>query len=133
MRELVLPADKAAIPQATAWIDAELEKLDCPIKTQMQIDLAVDEVLANIAMYAYPEGSGTVMMRFCCTDRTAEIAFIDSGIPYNPLENPEPDVTLPAEKRKIGGLGIFLVRKMADEVLYRREDGKNVLTVRKRI
>ena len=133
MRELVLPADKAAIPQATAWIDEELEKLDCPMKTQMQIELAVDEVLANIAMYAYPESSGTATMRFCCTDRTAEIVFIDSGIPYNPLENPEPDVTLPAEKRKIGGLGIFLVRKMADEVLYRREDGKNVLTVRKRI
>ena len=133
MREIRLQARKEAIAELTAWIDAELEQAECSPKAQMQIDVAIDEIMANIAMYAYPDREGSVTVRYDCRDRTAEMTFIDEGIPYNPLDNPEPDVTLSAEERKIGGLGIFLVKKMADEVSYRYENGKNILTIRKRI
>ena len=133
MREIVLPAVTESIPKAMAWIDGELEKLECAPKAQMHIDLLMDEILVNVASYAYPDHPGDVTVQFTCRDRIAEITFIDSGIPYNPLENPEPDITLPAEQRPIGGLGIFLVKKMADEAEYRHEGGKNILTIRKTI
>ena len=133
MREIRLRARREAIAELTAWVDAELEQAECSPKAQMQIDVAIDEIMANIVMYAYPGREGNVTVRYSREGRIAEMTFIDEGIPYNPLDNPEPDVTLSAEERKIGGLGIFLVKKMADEVSYRYEDGKNILTIRKRI
>jgi len=133
MREIVLPAAIDSIPKVTAWIDGELEQRGCAPAAQMQIDVAVDEIITNIASYAYPEGGGDFSVCFSCEDGMAEMTFADSGIPYNPLEKPDPDTTLPAEQRPIGGLGIFLVRKMSDEVLYRYEGGKNILTIRKKI
>lgn len=133
MQELVVQAVVGSIREVTAWIDAELEKLDCALKAQMQVDVAIDEIFTNIASYAYPEGPGNVTIQFHCENRTAEIVFIDSGIPFNPLENPDPDITLPADQRPIGGLGVFLARKLTDEIGYRYENGKNVLFIRKRI
>ena len=116
-------------------MDAALEQMDCSVKAQMAIDIALDEILANICHYAYAPGTGTVEV---CVDldaenRTAEITFRDSGVPFDPLQREEPDTTLSAEERKIGGLGIFLVRKTMDAMEYRREGGSNVLTIRKKI
>ena len=123
------------IEQITAFVDRELEKRNCPLKQQIQIRTAIDEIVANIASYAYAPGTGSVTVRFDYdeSDGSALLTFMDEGVPFDPLQRPDPDVTLSAEEREIGGLGIFLVRKTMDDVRYVREDGKNILRIRKKI
>ena len=135
MKEWTFEAKIDRIPWLTEQVDALLEGLDCPIKAQMQIDVAIDELLANIASYAYETGEGQVTVRFDFQpdDRTVALTFIDKGIPYDPLAKPHPDVALEVEKRSVGGLGIFLVKKTMDDMTYARRDGHNMLTIRKRI
>ena len=135
VRDITLEAVIGNIPVATAFVDEQLEQLDCPLKAQTQIDMALDELFNNIASYAYPAGSGTVDVRFEAdpADRTVSVTLTDRGIPFDPLAKQDPDITLPAEQRQIGGLGIFLVKKTMDEVLYRREKDQNILTIRKKI
>mgnify|MGYP002626834446 CR=1 FL=1 len=135
MKELTLTARLDNIPVVTAFIDEQLEAVDCSMKAQMQIDIAIDELFGNIAHYAYGEGTGDATVRFDFDEatRTASIAFIDGGVPFNPLEKADPDVTLSAEERQVGGLGIFMVKKTMDNLTYRYEDGKNVLTLYKHI
>ena len=96
--------------------------------------MAADEIVTNISMYAYAPGTGdfTVNFAFDGEERAAEITFVDEGVPFDPLAKDDPDVTLSAEERQIGGLGIFLVKKTMDDMTYRREDGKNILTIRKK-
>ena len=130
-----MEAVRENIPRITEFVDAALEQMNCSVKTQMAIDIALDEILANICHYAYAPGTGTVEV---CVDhdeenRTAEITFRDRGVPFDPLQKEDPDTTLTAEQREIGGLGIFLVRKTMDAMKYRREGGFNVLTIRKKI
>ena len=135
MKEICLEAVKENIPQATAFVEAELEALDCPLKTQMLISVAIDEVFTNIASYAYAPGTGKALIRFEYDEgsHTALITFIDSGVPFDPLENPDPDVTLSAEERAIGGLGIFMVKKTMDEMVYERKGNENVLRISKKL
>ena len=135
MTELTLKAVIESIPAATAFIDEQLEALDCAMRAQMQIDVAIDELFCNIARYAYDGGDGeaTVKFDFDPSDRTAMITFEDSGKPFDPLQKADPDVTLAAEDRAIGGLGIFLVKKTMDAMAYRRENDQNMLTIHKRI
>lgn len=135
MNTLTLEATIDNIPVITDFINEQLEALDCAMKAQLQIDVAIDEVFTNIASYAYPEGAGmaTVQIDFDAATRVASIVFEDDGIPFNPLEAKEPDITLSAEERPIGGLGIFLVRKTMDYVRYERRDDKNILTIEKKI
>ena len=135
MKELTVPATLQNITVVTAFIDEQLEALDCSMKAQMQIDVAIDELFGNIAHYAYGDATGEATVRFGFDEaaRTASIAFIDGGVPFNPLEKADPDVTLSAEERGIGGLGIFMVKKTMDDLTYRYEDGKNILTLYKQI
>ncbi len=135
MKELTLAASIDNINAVTEFVDAQLEALDCPMKAQMQIDIAIDELFSNIAYYAYGGEAGEATIRFEAAEapRAVEITFIDSGIPYNPLAAEEPDITLGAEERKIGGLGIFMVKKSMDAVRYEYRDGKNILTIRKNL
>ncbi|MDO4865188.1 MAG: ATP-binding protein [Clostridia bacterium] len=135
MKELTLAATIENIAAATAFVDEQLEALDCPMRAQMQIDVAIDELFGNIAHYAYVPGTGeaTVRVGFDESSRLVSLTFIDSGVPYNPLEKADPDVTLSAEERAVGGLGIFMVKKIMDGMAYERIDGRNVLTVQKRI
>ncbi len=132
---LCVPAQTEELKKVLAFVDSRLEAADCPVKTQLQIDVAVGEIFVNIAHYAYADGDGTAEI----TDRVegdpaeAVIEFRDAGVPYDPLSRPDPDVTLSAEDRRIGGLGIYMVKKSMDAVRYRYEDGRNVLTIRKRI
>ena len=117
-----------------AMIDEQLEAADCPMKTQMQIDLAVEEIFVNIVLYAYAPDTGTAAVSFDITeDRVARIIFEDSGVPYDPLAKEDPDVTLSANERQIGGLGIFMVKKTMDSVSYEYSEGKNILTLEKRL
>ena len=134
MKEITLEADVKNIPAVTDFINEILEEADCPIKVQMQIDVVIDEIFANISSYAY-EGGGeaTVSAEVSGEPRVASITFKDRGKPYDPLAKEDPDVTLSVEEREIGGLGIFIVKKIMDEVIYRYEEGMNVLTVRKSI
>ena len=134
-KQFTTEAKVGNIEAITEFVDQELEARECPLKEQMQIRVAIDEIVANIAQYAYTPGTGnvTVCFDFEEQERTAVLTFIDEGIPYDPMQKEDPDVSLPAEKREIGGLGIFLVRKTMDDMAYRREDGKNILTVRKKI
>ena len=99
----------------------------------MKIDVAIDEIFGNIVRYAYPEDRGSVTVQFEVKDSFAEITFIDEGTPFNPLTVEEPDITLDATVRDVGGLGIFLVKKTMDRVEYERKDGKNVLRLSKHI
>ena len=130
-----MEAVRENIPRITGFVDAALEQMDCGVKAQMAIDIALDEILANICLYAYAPGTGTVevYVDHDAENRTAVITFRDSGVPFDPLQREEPDTTLTAEEREIGGLGIFLVRKTMNDMEYRREGGFNVLTIRKKI
>ena len=120
---------------ALAFIDERLEALSCPMKTQMQIDVAAEELFVNVANYAYAPQTGKVTLRFEKTQDplAVKITFIDGGVPYDPLAKEDPDVTLSADERPIGGLGIFMVKKTMDDVQYEYKDGKNRLTVTKKI
>ena len=132
---ITLPAAVENIGKITAFVEGKLEERDCPLKKTMEISMAVDEVMANVAMYAYAPGTGDVTVRFGFEEasRTASVTFIDGGVAFDPLAKEDPDVTLPAEQRKIGGLGIFLVKKTMDEVTYKRENDRNILCIRKKI
>ena len=135
MSEIKLQATLENIAKVTAFIDEELEKLGCPMKAQMQIDVAIDELFSNIARYAYPDGPGkaTVGIEFDEENRMCSVVFSDEGIPFDPLAQQAPDTSLPLMDRPVGGLGIFLVKKTMDAVEYRHENGRNILTIRKRI
>ena len=133
--EMTVEATLENIPSVTAFVDERLEALDCPMKAQMQIDVAIDELFSNIARYAYDPVTGPATVRVD-VDReplAVRITFIDHGKPYDPLAKADPDVTLSAEARQIGGLGIFMVKKTMDDVRYEYKDGQNILTVEKRL
>ncbi len=135
MAELTLAATVDNLDDVLVFVDAELEKMNCPEKIRMQIDVAVEEIFVNIAHYAYtPEtGSATVRMEGTREPAAAVITFLDRGIPYNPLDKPDPDVTLSAAERQIGGLGIYMVKKSMDDVKYAYRDGQNILTLVKHL
>lgn len=131
--ELVIEATTENLPQVLDFIEQALSDSDCPLKTLMQINLAAEEIFVNIASYAYAPDTGQATVRVQRLPDAAEIVFIDSGIPYDPLKKPDPDITLSAEERAVGGLGIFLTKKFMDEVSYEYLDGENILTIKKSI
>lgn len=133
--ELTVKADVNNLDKVQGFIDERLETAECSMKAQTQIDVAVEEIYVNICHYAYKDkdGKGDADIKMKINDGVAEIVFEDSGIKYDPLSNVEPDITLSAEEREIGGLGIFITKKTMDEVLYEYKDGRNVLTLRKKI
>ena len=111
------------------------KRIGCPMKLLMQTQLAVEEIFVNIAHYAYKDKTGEVNV-LCELDKEKNlftIIFDDTGIPFDPLKRDDPDVTATAEERNIGGLGIFLTKKLMDEVHYENKDGKNILTLIKKI
>ncbi len=134
-KELTLEAADTRLAEVLAFVDGELEGLDCPMKTQMQVDVAVEEIFVNIAHYAYAPGSGqaTIRVETSLEPKAVTVTFTDRGIPYDPLSKPDPDVTLSAEERQIGGLGIYMVKKTMDEMEYEYRDGQNVLRLKKYI
>ena len=133
MKELTLPAARENIPDVIDFVNRELESVGCPMKTEAQIDIAIDELYSNIANYGYDGENGRVLVRLETEirPRAVTISFIDEGRPFNPLEREDPDVSLSARERKIGGLGIFMVKKSMDDVRYEYRDGKNILPIRK--
>ena len=135
VREITVAAAVENLETVTTFVDQCLEEVGCSMRSQMQIDVAVDELFSNIAYYAYPPGTCTVTLRVKIEGEPpcASLTFIDGGVPYDPLSRPDPDTTLSAEERQIGGLGIYMVKRSMDEVSYAYEDGKNVLRIRKKL
>ena len=133
MPALKIAAKRELVDEVTEFVDALLEAHNCSPMAQSQIDVAVDELFINIASYAYSGETGEAVIEVEFPDDFAEITFRDWGVPYNPLDRPDPDVTLSAEERKIGGLGVYMVKKRMDSVTYRYEDGQNVLTIRRKL
>ena len=135
MKELTIAATVENIEVVTAFVDEQLEALDCPMKAQMQIDIAIDELFGNIAHYAYnPDvGEATVRVEVIEDPLAVVITFIDKGVPYDPLAKSDPNTTLSAEEREIGGLGIFMVKKTMDDITYEYKDGQNILKIKKNL
>lgn len=133
MKQLKVNADISELDNVLAFADTILEEVECPTKAQMQIDIAIEEMFVNIAHYAYPEGQGqaTILIDADTEAKSVAITFEDEGIPYDPLKNEDPDITLSADDRPIGGLGIFMVKKSMDDMTYEYKDGKNRLTIKK--
>jgi len=135
MKELTIEAKTENIETVTNFVNEQLEALNCPLRTQTQINIAIDELFGNIAHYAYASavGKATVRVEVAQSPLTVIITFMDSGIPYDPLSHADPDITLPAEERPVGGLGIYMVKKTMDELSYTHKNGQNILTIKKRI
>lgn len=121
------------LDQVLSFVDKFLDELQCPPKPQMQLDVAVEELFVNIARYAYAPNVGQASIRLKSDDDPSgvSVTFIDRGVPYNPLAKADPDVTLSAEQRQIGGLGIYMVKKSMDKMEYEYKDGQNILTITK--
>lgn len=135
MTERLFPADDSALNDVLAFAEEELEKAECPPKAMMQLTVAIEEVFVNVAHYAYPDEEGQVSFGIAFDSESRSITFriADKGIAFNPLEKPDPDITLSAEEREIGGLGIFICKKTMDEIGYARENGENILTMTKKL
>ena len=133
MTEKVFPADDASLADAIAFVEGELEKADCSMRVMMQITVCVEEMFVNVAHYAYGGETGAVRLSVECDPDEFSLTITDSGIPFDPLAKPDPDITLTADERQIGGLGIFMVKKSMDSVAYARRDGRNVFTMTKKL
>lgn len=133
MTQKKFAADDEALSSVMSFVEAELEEAGANMKTLMQVCVAVEEIFVNVAHYAYPEKSGDVSLSIDVTGENATLVITDSGIPFNPLEKADPDITLSAEERNIGGLGIFMVKKSMDEVRYERRGDNNIFTMVKKV
>jgi anti-sigma regulatory factor (Ser/Thr protein kinase) len=131
MRELLVEAKTENMDIVLDFVNEHIEH--CTMKIQNQIGIVIDEVFANISAYAYNPTVGEVTVRIRANNEDITIEFEDSGLPYNPLTNEDPDITLSAEEREIGGLGIFMVKNIMDSVRYKRDGSKNILTIKKQL
>ena len=138
MKKLTVAAVTGNLDRVLQLVDEELEAAGGSMKIQMQVDIAVEEMYINVASYAYAPEQGDVEITVG-TEQTPEggkmlkIVLADEGKPYDPLGAKEPDITLSAEERQIGGLGIFMARKNMDEMFYTYEGGRNILTMLKKL
>lgn len=132
--DLTIEADAEHLDEVQTFLEERLSGAGCPPKARMQLGLAAEEIFMNIASYAYAPGKGSATVRVKINEQRTEaaITFADRGVPYDPLKRSDPDVTLSAEERNIGGLGIFLTKKLTDDAQYVYRDGQNILTVIKR-
>ena len=135
MFELEIDAKLSNLEGVLDFVNRHLKKVNCPEKTRVQVDIAVEEIFVNIAHYAYnPEvGKATIRVEISEKPLTISLTFMDSGKPYDPLSRKDPDVSLSAEQRKIGGLGIYMVKKSMDEIQYSYRNGTNMLTFKKKL
>lgn len=133
VRELTVSADSSGVCEVTDFVDVQLEELGCPTEIKAQIGIAIDEVMSNIAQYAYDTDDGAITVRLEAEQdpRSVVLSFMDNGVAFDPVAKDDPDVSLKASERSVGGLGIYLVKKMMDGVRYERRDGVNILSLRK--
>ena len=134
-KEITVEAKVENLEKITSFVEEALEKIGCPMKVRIQMNVAIDEIFSNICYYAYQPGTGdaTILLDISENPTQVTVTFIDQGIPYDPLKQEEPDTTLSADERTIGGLGIFMVKKSMDELSYEYKDGKNILNMKKNL
>lgn len=132
MNELIIDANINNLDQVISFVNESLEASNINMKVNNQINIAVEEIFVNIAYYAYNPEVGDVTIRIHVDDEVT-IEFEDNGKPYNPLLRTDPDIRKTMEERDIGGLGIFMVKKVMDSVEYYNKDSKNVLIIKKLI
>ena len=135
MDKLTVEAKTENLEEGLGFVDRHLEAMDCSPKVSVQIDVAVEELFVNIAHYAYSPGTGsaTIGVEILKDPAAIAITFTDRGKPFDPLAKEDPDITLSAEERQIGGLGIYMVKKSMDEVVYEYKDGQNILRIKKNL
>lgn len=133
MSKIAVDAVTENLDTVIGFINDELEKYNCSEKTKMKINIAAEEIFVNISNYAYDEktGKAEIDIYFTNDPDTVHITFSDNGKKYDPLSHNDPDITLSAEERSIGGLGIYIVKKIMDNVEYEYKDGKNILRISK--
>ncbi|MGN1423767.1 MAG: ATP-binding protein [Oscillospiraceae bacterium] len=131
MPERTFPAEDSALRDVLAFTEEQLEAAGCPMKKVMQITVAIEEMFVNIAHYAYPAGNGAVRYSVERDGNCVIFRLTDSGVPFDPLAKPDPDITLSAKERKIGGLGIYMMKQTMDELSYEYTNGENILTMKK--
>ena len=129
------PAIVDELPEVISFVEETLEGYGCSMKIQTAICIAIEEVFVNVANYAYKGEIGDIRIDINFDDNTRNVTFLvsDKGIPFNPLDKADPDITLSLEEREIGGLGIFITKKTMDEVRYTFENEENILTIIKKI
>ncbi len=135
MNILTIPAERDRLDQVQDFIDQNLAGVEYSPEAQIQLQIAVEELFVNIASYAYAPGHGDAVIG-CRVEEdppSITVQLRDWGKPFDPLAKKDADVTLSAEDRDIGGLGIYMVKNSMDAVDYKREDGQNVLTIRKNL
>ena len=135
MTNKTFPAKTESLSDVLGFVEETLEGFECPMKIQTAICVAIEEVFVNVAHYAYPDGEGDMSLHIGFDDQSCAITFrmTDKGVPFDPLKKPDPDITLSAEEREIGGLGIFIAKKTMDSLTYAYENGENILTMIKKI
>ena len=135
MQDLKLQASDDTLYTVLDAIEAHLTRNGCTDEVKTEVLISVEEIYVNIAHYAYEgkPGEATVQMEVTQYPRVCRVVFQDRGVPYNPLEKEDPDVSLSAEEREIGGLGIFMVKQCMDKVEYRYENGYNILAIEKHL
>ena len=135
MTKQTFPAKIEALTDVLGFVEQTLENLECSMKIQTALCVALEEVFVNVAHYAYPNGEGDMALSiaFDRENRVVTFRMTDKGVPFDPLKKPDPDITLSAEEREIGGLGIFITKKTMDTVHYTYENGENILTMTKKV
>ena len=133
--ELEIEAASENLAEVQTFVEERLAGTDCTPAARMQMAVAVEEIFINIASYAYAPDKGKATVRVEVTEGPVAVAitFVDHGVPYDPLKRQDPDTKLPAEEREIGGLGIFMTKKVMDDVTYEYRDGQNILTLKKNL
>lgn len=133
MRSITVPATDIDPGPVVEFVEAELEQHDCPPKALFQIEVAIEEILVNIVSYAGLSETDGIEVRCEVLENPLRVIlqFLDEGIPFDPLAETDPDISPEAIMKRDGGLGIFLVKQMMDDVSYTYENGKNTLTVLK--
>ena len=131
MEQITVPARTDCLDEVFSLVESAAQTAGIDVSQQNNIKIAVEEIFVNIASYAFPTGEGEVSVSVAAGSEKLSVEFSDSGMPYNPLSKTDPDTSLPADEREIGGLGIFMVKNMMDSVRYRYENGKNILTIEK--
>ena len=135
MSQLDVLAVRDNLPRVLAFVEEQLAGYGCGMKTSYEINLAVEEIYVNIASYAYDKdpGSAVIVADILTDPLSLVLVFKDSGTPYNPLLKEDPDTGIPLKERKAGGLGIYMVKKLVDDISYVYEDGMNILTITKQL
>lgn len=135
MESITVPAYDNDPDPVIEFVEGQLGERDCPPKALYQIQVAIEEILVNIVSYAGLSDADGVEVRCEVIDDPLRVVmqFLDGGVPFDPLAKEDPDISAEAIVEREGGLGIFMVKQMMDDVTYTYEDGKNTLTILKRL